>query len=288
MPKPTSSSAGNTGEPTWWTPSSSPTTAQTATVPNAGGRPSSFPTSRRQAAPARADQGTVRSADASEVFMVAIMTLAPVVARRDRSGQNGHLARDLRPTADGRTLTMTTPGAHDRPVTGGTPTGAGPLTSTPVSGGHPTGTTSGQDVTARMAGTPIEQHVTTVRPSRSGMHVARAKTSAAATFALVFGLAALFCALTAILSPAALLFGVIGVVLGIVGLAMAKRPGVTGKGVAIGGLVTALLGLLLGGAVLAGASVLVNDERRLDQLQNRVDDLRDLPSTGELREELPG
>jgi hypothetical protein len=34
--------------------------------------------------------------------------------------------------------------------------------------------------------------------------------------------------------------------------------------------------------------VLVNDEQRLDQLQNRVDDLRsNLPSTGELREELP-
>ena len=116
----------------------------------------------------------------------------------------------------------------------------------------------------------------------------RPKTSAAAVFALVFGLASLFCALTAILSPAAVLFGVIGVVLGIVGLAMAKRPGVTGKGVAIGGLVTAVLGLLLGGAVLAGASVLVNDEQRLDQLQNRVEDLRaDLPSTDELRSELP-
>ncbi len=49
-----------------------------------------------------------------------------------------------------------------------------------------------------------------------------------------------------------------------------------------------VLGLLLGGAVLVGASVLVNDEQRLDQLQNRVDDLRaDLPSTGELRDELP-
>jgi hypothetical protein len=58
--------------------------------------------------------------------------------------------------------------------------------------------------------------------------------------------------------------------------------------VAIGGLTTAVLGLLLGGAVLAGVSVLVNDEQRLDQLQNRVDDLRaELPSTDELREELP-
>jgi len=183
---------------------------------------------------------------------------------------------------------MTMPGDSDRPLTRGTRADGGPVTSTSVSGSHhSTGTTAGHDVTARMAGTN-EHHVTTVRPSGRDTHVGRAKTSAAATFALVFGLAALFCALTAILSPAAVLFGVIGVVLGIAGLAMAKRPGVTGRGVAIGGLVTAVLGLLLGGAVLAGASVLVNDERRLDQLQNRVEDLRaDLPSTDELRSELP-
>jgi hypothetical protein len=81
---------------------------------------------------------------------------------------------------------------------------------------------------------------------------------------------------------------VIGIILGIVGMKMAKRPGVTGKGVAIGGLVTAVLGLLLGGAVLAGAAALVNDERRLDQLQQQIDKLRDsAPATGELREQLP-
>ena len=148
------------------------------------------------------------------------------------------------------------------------------------------GTAVGADTTARMSGT---QQV--VRPTGSTTdhgHVGHAKTSAAAVFALVFGLAALFCALTGILSPAAVLFGIIGIVLGIVGLKMAKRVGVTGKGVAIGGLVTAVLGLLLGGAVIAGLSALVNDERRLDQLQNRIDDLRsEAPSTDELREELP-
>ena len=147
------------------------------------------------------------------------------------------------------------------------------------------GTAIGADTTARMSGT--EQ---VVRPT--GTHsehtTTSAKTSAAAVFALVFGLAALFCALTGILSPAAVLFGIIGIVLGVVGLKMAKRVGVTGKGVAIGGLVTAVLGLLLGGAVIAGLSALVNDEQRLDQLQNRIDNLRtEVPSTGELREELP-
>ncbi len=142
----------------------------------------------------------------------------------------------------------------------------------------PSGTAVGADTTARIGGT---------HPAGE-LRTAPAKTSAAAVFSLVFGLAALFCALTAILSPAAVVFGLLGIVLGIVGLKMAKRVGVTGKGVAIGGLVTAVLGLLLGGAVIAGLSALVNDERRLDQLQNRIDDLRtEVPSTDQLREELP-
>ena len=147
------------------------------------------------------------------------------------------------------------------------------------------GTAVGADTTARMSGTEQVVRPTGTRTEVAGTH---AKTSAAAVFALVFGLASLFCALTAILSPAAVVFGLIGIVLGIVGLKMSKRIGVTGKGVAIGGLVTAVLGLLLGGAVIAGLSALVNDEQRLDQLQNQIEQLRtDVPSTGELREELP-
>ena len=173
---------------------------------------------------------------------------------------------------------------------------------------HGTGTTSGADVTSRMTGTH-PQHARTdgdavhdadtrsvvrdgSRPAERYEQRARvlpAKTSAAAVFSLVFGLSALFCALTAILAPAAVVFGVIGLVLGFVGRKMAKRDGVTGKGVALGGLLTALLGLLLGGAVLAGASVVVNDEQRLDQLQEWLDDRRaDLPTGGQLVEELPG
>ena len=117
---------------------------------------------------------------------------------------------------------------------------------------------------------------------------ARPKTSAAAAFALVFGLSALFCALTGILAPAAIVLGVIGLVVSVVGLKMTKRVGVTGKGVALGGLLTSLLGLVLGGAVLAGAAAVVNDEARLDQLQQWIDDARDnAPSTSDLREELP-
>lgn len=116
-----------------------------------------------------------------------------------------------------------------------------------------------------------------------------AKTSAAAAFALVFGVAALFAALTAILAPAAVLFGLIGLVLGVVGMKMGKRVGITGRGVAIGGLVTALLGLLLGLAVIAGAAVFVNDEQNLDRLQGWIDDARSsIPSGNEVVEEIPG
>ena len=105
----------------------------------------------------------------------------------------------------------------------------------------------------------------------------------------MFGLAALFCALTAILAPAAVVFGLIGLILGVVGLKMARRVGVTGKGVAIGGLVTAVLGLLLGLAVMAGAAVFVNDEARLDQLQTWIDDARgNIPSGSEVVEQVPG
>lgn len=153
----------------------------------------------------------------------------------------------------------------------------------------PSGTAAGADATGPMVGADHPDYREDAGDDyQDRRRVLPAKTSAAAAFALVFGLAALFCALTAILSPAAVVFAVIGIILGIVGMKMAKRPGVTGKGVAIGGLVTAVLGLLLGGAVLAGAAALVNDERRLDQLQQQIDKLRDsAPTTGELREQLP-
>ncbi|MEU1968631.1 hypothetical protein ABZ541_23290 [Micromonospora sediminicola] len=60
-------------------------------------------------------------------------------------------------------------------------------------------------------------------------------------------------------------------IVGIVGLKMAARPGVTGRGVAIGGLVLSVVALLLGLALGAG----INNESAVDRLQQQVDDLRD-------------
>jgi hypothetical protein len=150
------------------------------------------------------------------------------------------------------------------------------------------GTTVGANVHERMTG-----NSTVVTPTGGYREDVEhrykpAKTSAAATFALVFGLAALFCALTAILAPAAVLFGLIGIVLGVAGLKMAKKVGVTGKGVALGGLVTAVLGLLLGAAVMAGAAVLVNSESGLNRLQTQLENLQDkAPSPAEVIDKAP-
>ena len=165
------------------------------------------------------------------------------------------------------------------------------------SNSHPT-TTTGGDVTGRMAGTTPAQsghvssttapthtvsHTETIRPSANSHGVSHAKTSAAAAFALVFGVAALFCALTAILAPAAVVLGIIGLILGIAGMKMAKRQNVTGRGVAIGGLVTALLGLLLGGAVLGGLAAVVNNENAVNRISNQLDELKaQLPSGNEV------
>lgn len=127
-----------------------------------------------------------------------------------------------------------------------------------------------------------EQHLPDSRPAPA------AKTSSATVFGLVFGLAALFCAFTAILSPAAVLFGIIGLILAIAGPKMAKRPGITGKSVAVGGLVTALRGLILGGVVLGGLATFLNDKTQLDRIQSYLDKQQaKLPSAGEVRNSTP-
>jgi hypothetical protein len=102
-----------------------------------------------------------------------------------------------------------------------------------------------------------------------------AKTSAAAAFALVFGVSALLSVLTAILAPVGVALGIIGIILGLAGLKMARRPGVTGRGVAIGGLVLSILAVLIGAALAAGVITVLNDENAVNRLEQQVQDLRD-------------
>jgi len=112
---------------------------------------------------------------------------------------------------------------------------------------------------------------------------APAKTSAAATFALVFGLSALLSFLTLILSPLALVLAVIGILLGVAGLKMTKRRGVTGKSLAVAGLVMSILVLLLGLLGAIGISTFLNDDQAVNRLEQQVQQLRDqLPSDVEL------
>ena len=81
-------------------------------------------------------------------------------------------------------------------------------------------------------GTPVPQ--STQRPAEPVYEerIRPAKTSAAAAFALVFGVSALLSVLTIIVGPLGIVLAIIGIILGIVGIRNARRVGVTGKGVA--------------------------------------------------------
>lgn len=195
---------------------------------------------------------------------------------------------DSEPDSGSRRISPTpTPAPTDFADAGGhtRPQGSTETTTVPPMDREHTGPTSTSTSTSPpvVPAPPLPATGLEVRPARA------AKTSAAAVFALVFGLAALFCALTVILSPAAILFGIIGLVLAAVGLKMANKPGVTGKGVAIGGLVTALLGVVLGSVVIGGLAAVVNNDSQLNRLQRYIDDARaKLPSTDEVRSNVPG
>jgi hypothetical protein len=132
-----------------------------------------------------------------------------------------------------------------------------------------------------------EQPIVDTRESQTTGPV-KAKTSAAAVFALVFGLSSLIVALLVVLAPVAIVFGVIALVLGIVGLGKAKQrdpgagPIVTGRGVAISGLILGVLGLLLGVAVVAGAATFLADRTNVNRIEQGLQELR-----SELPTELP-
>lgn len=107
-------------------------------------------------------------------------------------------------------------------------------------------------------------------PASAYDHVGKIKTSAAAVFALVFGLSALICAITGLLAPLAVVFGLLAIVLGIVGMKMAKRPRVAGRGVAGSGLALGVIGLLLGGLVIGGATYFLNNDKAVNRIEKQL------------------
>ncbi|SCL24546.1 protein of unknown function [Micromonospora nigra] len=113
-----------------------------------------------------------------------------------------------------------------------------------------------------------------IRPAKAEPGTA-AKTSPAAAFALALGAAALVSVLTVLFSPVGLVLAIIGLILGIVAMKMTKRPGLTGKGVAIAGLVLNGLALLIALALAAGISTFLNNEDAVNRLERQVEDLRD-------------
>jgi len=122
-----------------------------------------------------------------------------------------------------------------------------------------------EDLGGRGRGVEVEQRAVT-KPAR---------TSVAAVFALIFGVLALFSVLIVILAPVGLVFGVIGLILGVVGLRRARRPGITGKGVAAGGLVLSVVAVLLAVAFAVGVVTVLNNQSAVDRLQHQVQNLRD-------------
>ena len=103
----------------------------------------------------------------------------------------------------------------------------------------------------------------------------RPRTSAAAVFALVFGLLALLAALTGLLAPVAVVLGLVGLVLGVVGMKAGRNPFTTGRGTAIAGLVLSVVGLLIGIAALIGvASVVSSNSQILQQITRLLDGAR--------------
>jgi len=113
--------------------------------------------------------------------------------------------------------------------------------------------------------------------------ISPARTSVAAAMALVFGVSAMICVLSVVLFPVAFLLGIIGLILGVVGFKMAKRVGITGKGIAISGLLLSLVSLVLAGTVALGITTMLNDDAAVSRLEERVQDLRgELPSDADL------
>jgi hypothetical protein len=102
----------------------------------------------------------------------------------------------------------------------------------------------------------------------------------AAIGALVTGLLAATFAFLVAAAPAAILFGIIAIALGAKGMSRAKSLGGLHKGLALSGLLSGLLGLLLGAAVIIGGVTLfseLQDRAERGQLpqeiQQPVDDL---------------
>ena len=77
--------------------------------------------------------------------------------------------------------------------------------------------------------------------------------------------------LIVILSPVGLVLGIIGLILGVIGPRAARRVGITGKGVAIAGLVLSALAIVISIAFAAGVVTVLNNDSAVDRIEQEVD-----------------
>lgn len=136
---------------------------------------------------------------------------------------------------------------------------------------HPRGADDAEHTTAEATPSADRSSWSTGAPSATA--AIQAKTSPVAAFALVFGLAGFIFALTGVLSPLAILFGIVGIVLGVMGRKKGLQPQLTGKGVATGGLVLAVLALLLGIIVVVGTVIGLSSPSVLGPVQEQFSNL---------------
>jgi hypothetical protein len=91
--------------------------------------------------------------------------------------------------------------------------------------------------------------------------------------AFVLGLLALVLTFTVALAPVAVIFGLLGLFMGIKGRGNAKRHGGLHKGLATSGLLTGLLALLLvAAATFAGLQLLNNNPQLREDVGNVIED----------------
>ncbi|MBA2640218.1 MAG: DUF4190 domain-containing protein [Nocardioidaceae bacterium] len=113
------------------------------------------------------------------------------------------------------------------------------------------------------------------RDTRSYHDLPKAKTSATAVFALIFGLLAFFGILSILFSPIALPLAVLGLIFGVVGIKRTTEPQRTGKALAIIGLILSVLALVLAVAAVVGGFILLDDPGVIDWLDTRLADARE-------------
>lgn len=134
-----------------------------------------------------------------------------------------------------------------------------------------------ETVSARPATTTTDARSDTAH--RDDIHIEVASNGHAVCAAIVGMLAATFGFLV-VSAPAAIIFGIAGIVLGVMGMRYATDHGGLLKGTAITGLVSGVLGLLLGLAVVIGGVTLFQEleddaavQSQIDRLQEEVDRL---------------